>query len=72
MGRSGSIAIAHLYANNKNINYYQAVDMIRYGFNGYQGKHDIYPHINLDSTLEKLYGGENRPKKTKIIKIKLN
>ena len=46
--------------------------MIRYGFNGYQGKHDIYPHINLDFTLEKLYIGENRPKKTKIIKIKLN
>lgn len=67
IGRSGSIAIAYLYANNPHLNYHQVVHMARHGNGGqFPGKSNIYPHVGLKESLEELYPGYNRPATTKI------
>jgi len=49
IGRSGSIGIAYLYYLNKSWNYNQTVTYI------WTLKPDIYPHKNLNQTLEDLF-----------------
>ncbi len=73
MGRSGSIAIAYLYANNPQCNYHQVVHMARHGYdNNIPGKANIYPHVGLKESLEELYPGNRRPVTTEIRKLWLD
>ena len=73
MGRSGSIAIAYLYANNPHLNYHQVVHMARHGYaNMIPGKANIYPHVGLKESLEELYPDNRRPVTTEIRNIWLD
>jgi dual specificity MAP kinase phosphatase len=72
IGRSGSIAIAYLYANNLNHNYHQVVHMARHGYDKFPGKSNIYPHVGLKETLEELYPGNHRPATTEIRNVWLD
>lgn len=67
IGRSGSIAIAYLYANNPHLNYHQVVHMARCGYDDkVPGKSNIYPHVGLKESLEELYPDNHRPVTTEI------
>lgn len=73
IGRSGSIAIAYLYAHNPQLNYHQVVHMARHGNGGkFPGKSNIYPHVGLKESLEELYPGSNRPVTTEIRNVWLD
>jgi len=73
IGRSGSIAIAYLYANNPHLNYHQAVHMARHGYDDkIPGKSNIYPHVGLKESLEELYPDNHRPVTTEIISVRLD
>lgn len=73
IGRSGSIAVAYLYANNPHCNYHQVVHMARHGHaNKFPGKSNIYPHIGLKESLEKLYPDSRRPDTTEIRNVWLD
>ncbi len=73
IGRSGSIAIAYLYAHNPQLNYHQVVHMARHGNGGkFPGKSNIYPHVGLKESLEELYPGNNRPVTTEITSVWLD
>lgn len=63
IGRSGSIAVAYLYQHNPVLNYHQVVERARQGdpTQGIEGKADIYPHIGLQESLERLYPAPQRP-----------
>ncbi|KAF0371051.1 protein tyrosine phosphatase [Gigaspora margarita] len=49
MGRSGSIGIAYIYFHHQNFSYRQALQ------HAWSKKPDIYPHIGLHQSLERLY-----------------
>ncbi len=73
IGRSGSIAIAYLYANNPHRNYHQVVHMARHGYgDNISGKSDIYPHVGLKESVEELYPDSHRPTTTEIQNIRLD
>ena len=73
IGRSGSIAIAYLYAKNLHLNYHQVVHMARHGLNNViPGKSNIYPHVGLKESLEELYPHKDRPVTTEIRNVSLD
>ena len=73
IGRSGSIAIAYLYAHNPHYNYHQVVHMARHGYdNKFPGKSNIYPHVGLKESLEELYPDSRRPLTTEIRNVWLD
>lgn len=63
IGRSGSMAVAYLYKHNPALNYHQVVERARQGdpTQGIEGKADIYPHVGLQASLERLYPAPQRP-----------
>ncbi|HAR64161.1 MAG TPA: hypothetical protein DF296_03640 [Candidatus Margulisbacteria bacterium] len=70
IGRSGSVAVAYIFAKNKQLNYHQAVHIARHGDdNMIEGKENIYPHMQLKESLEALYPDSLRPSSTKIKSI---
>ena len=49
IGRSGSIGIAYLFYSNPELTYKQTLEQI------WKVKNDIFPHKDLEATLEKLF-----------------
>lgn len=61
IGRSGSMAIAYLYATRTDLNFHQVVHRARHGSGFIPGKVRIYPHLGLEESLARLYPGRRPP-----------
>jgi protein-tyrosine phosphatase len=73
IGRSGSLAIATVYALNPHLNFHQVINSVRHGSYPYSslGKQDIYPHKSLMDSLSTLFPSTQRQPLTEIKQIEL-